>query len=100
MRGVSKAGRRLQLVDARGVLKNRLGGGCYLVILRQAFFNLNSDKTLLAEDQIECCGVNVYSHPRVFGGKQLLKSRYQMGSSVKLGISWDSSTRYLDVVPS
>ena len=50
--GPSKTGRRLQLVDARGVVKNRLDGKSYLVIIRQAFFNSNSDETLLAEDQI------------------------------------------------
>ena len=51
--GPSKTGRRLQLVDARGVVKNRLDGKSYLVIIRQAFFNSNSDETLLGEDQIE-----------------------------------------------
>ena len=49
----SKAGRRLQLVDAVGVMKNRLDGKCYLVILRQDFFNPNSYNNLLVEDQIE-----------------------------------------------
>ena len=50
--GPSKTGRRLKLVDARGVVKNRLDGKSYLVIIRQAFFNSNSDETLLVEDQI------------------------------------------------
>ena len=95
----SRAGRLLKLVDARGVVKNRIDGKCYLAILRQDFFNPNSDKTLLAENQIECCGVKVHSRPRVFGGKQLVKARDQVGRSVKLGISWDGSTRYLDVIP-
>ena len=43
--------------------------------------------------------MKVYSRPRVFGGKQLVEAREQVGRSVKLGISWDSSTRYLDVSP-
>ena len=51
--GPPKSGRRLQLVDARGVVKNRLDGKSYLIIIRRAFFNPNSDETLLAEDQIE-----------------------------------------------
>ena len=51
--GPPKAGRRLQLVDARGVVKNRLDGKSYLIIISQALFNPNSDETLLAEDQIE-----------------------------------------------
>ena len=34
-----KVGRRLQLVYARGVVKNRLDGNCYVVIIRQTFFN-------------------------------------------------------------
>ena len=80
-------------------MKNRLDGKCYLVILRQDFFNPNLDKTLLADDQIECYGVKVYSHPRVFGGKQLVEARYQVGSSIKLGIFWGGSTRYFDVSP-
>ena len=37
--GPSKAGRRLQLVDARGVVKNRLDGKSYLIVIRQAFYN-------------------------------------------------------------
>ena len=40
--GSSKMGRRLQLVDARGVVKNLLDGKSYLVIIRQAFFNSDS----------------------------------------------------------
>ena len=68
--GSSKMGRRLQLVDARGVVKNILDGKSYIVIIRQAFFNSDSDETLLAEDQIECNGVQVFSRPRVFGGDQ------------------------------
>ena len=42
-----KSGLRLQLVDARGVVKNRLDGKRYLIIIRQAFFNPSSDETLL-----------------------------------------------------
>ena len=99
MGGASNAGRRLQLVGTRGVVKNCLGGKSYLVILRQYFFNPNSNETLLAKDQIECYGVKVYSRPRVYGGKQLVEDRDQVGRSVKLGISWDDSTRYLDVIP-
>ena len=87
----------MQLVDARGVVKNRLDGKHYLVIFRKAIFNPNSDKTLLAEDQIERYGVKVYSHPRVFGGKQLVEAQDQVGRSIKIGISWDSSNRYLDI---
>ena len=98
MGGPPKSGRRLQLVDARGVVKNLLGGKPYLVILRQDFFNPNSDKTLLTEDQIKCYGVKVYSPPRVFGGKQLVEDRDQVGRSVKLGKSWYVSTRYLNVI--
>ena len=41
MGGSSKAGRRLQLVDARSVVKNRLDGKRYLAILRKDFFNPN-----------------------------------------------------------
>ena len=88
-----KSGLRLQLVDARGVVKNRLDGKRYLIIIRQAFFNPSSDETLLTEDQIECHGVKVFSRPRVFGGKQLVEARDQVGRVVKLGISWDGSTR-------
>ena len=51
------------------------------------------------EDQIECYGVKLYSRPRVFGGKQLVEARYQVGRYVKLVIPWDGSTRYLDVSP-
>ena len=71
---------------------NRLDGKSYMVILRQALFNTNSDKTLLAEDKIECNGVKVFSRPRVFS-KQLVEYRDQVGRIVKLGISWDGSTR-------
>ena len=53
----------------------------------------------MAEDQIDCYGVKVYSRPRVFREKKLVEARYQMGRSVKIGISWDGSTRYLDVSP-
>ena len=48
----SKAGRRLHLVDAKGVVKNCLDGRRYLIVIRQAFFNPSLDETLLAEDQI------------------------------------------------
>ena len=65
----------MQLVDARGVAKNRLDGKSYLIMLRQDFFNPNSDETLLSEDQIECNGVKVFSRPRFFGGKQLVEAR-------------------------
>ena len=71
----------------------------YLVILRQDFFNPNSDETLLAEDQTNCYGVKVYLRPRVFGGRQLIDARYQVESQFKLGISWDVSTRYLYISP-
>ena len=99
LEGSSKMGRRLQLVDARGVVKNRLNGKSYLVIFRQVFFNPSSDETLLEEDQIECHGVKVYYSPRVFGGNQLVEARDQVGRVVKLAIEWDGSTRYLDVSP-
>ena len=99
MGGSSKAGRRLQMVYARGVVKNCLYGKRYSVILRQDLFNPNSDENLLAEDQIKCYGVNVYLHPRVFGGKKLIDTRYHVGHQFKLGISWDGSNRYLDVGP-
>ena len=97
MGGTPRSGRRLKMVDAKGVVKKRLDGKGYLVILGQAFFNKNSDETLLAEDQIECYGVKVYSHPRVFGGKQLVEAQDQVGRSIKIGISWDGSNRYLDI---
>ena len=86
-------------MDARGVVKNRLDGKRYLIIIRQDFFNPSSDETLLAEDKIECYGVKVFSRPRVFGGKQLVEARDQVGRVVKLGISWYGSTRYLDISP-
>ena len=54
---------------------------------------------MLAEDQIECHSVKVYSRPRVFGGKQLVEAKDQVGRIVKLAISWDGSTRYLDISP-
>ena len=47
MGGSSKSERRLQLVDARGVVKNGLDGKRYIVIIRQAFFNKNSEEILL-----------------------------------------------------
>ena len=97
--GSSKAGRRLHLVDARDVVKYCLDGKSYLIIVRQVFFNLSSDETLLAEDQIECHGVKVYSCPRVFDGNQLVESRDQVGRIVKLAIEWYGSTRYLDISP-
>ena len=80
-------------------MKNRLDGNSYLVIVRQAFFNKNSDETLLTEDNIDCNGVKVFSRPRVFGGNQLVEARYQVGRIVNLGISWDGSTRYLNISP-
>ena len=81
------------------MVKNRLDGKRYLIIIRQALFNPSSDETLLAEDQIECHGVKVFYRPRVFGSKQLVEARDQVGRVVKLGISWDVSTRYLDISP-
>ena len=45
--GPSKTGRRLQLVDARGVVKTCLGGKHYLISVRRAFFNPSLDETLL-----------------------------------------------------
>ena len=53
----------------------------------------------MAEEQIECYGVKVYSLPGVFGVKQLVEAREKVGRQVKLGISWDGSTRHLDVRP-
>ena len=50
----------LKLIDARGVVKNLLDGKCYLVIVRQDLFNQNLGETMLAEDQIEFFGVDVY----------------------------------------
>ena len=89
----------MQLVDARGVVKNRLDGKRYLIIVRQAFFNQSSDETSLAEDQIDCHSVKVYSCPRVFGGDQLVVAKDQVGHRVKLEIEWYGSTRYLDISP-
>ena len=99
MSGPPKAGRRLQLVDTRSVIKNRLDGKRYLVILRRALFKANLDKTLLEKDQIECFCVKVYSRPRAFGRKQLVEARYQVVRSVKLYVSWYGYTRYLDISP-
>ena len=76
----------MQLVDARGVVKNCQDGKRNLVTLRLYFYDPNSDNTLLAEDQIKCYGVKVYFCPRVFGGKQLIDARYQVGLQVKLGL--------------
>ena len=42
--GPPKAGRRLQLVDARGVVKKFQDGKSYVVIVRQAFFNPNQKR--------------------------------------------------------
>ena len=95
----SKAGCRLQLVDARGVVKNSLDGKRYLIFIRQCFFNPISDETLLAEDQTDCHIVKVYYRPRVVGGKQLVEARDQVGRIVKLEIACDGSTRYLDILP-
>ena len=64
-----KAGRRLQLVDAMGVVKIHLDGKRYLIVIRQVFFNPSSEKTLLAEDQIDCHGRDLQ-----------LRSRVQVGS--------------------
>ena len=64
MVGPSKTGRCLQLIDARCVVKTFLDGRRYLVILRQALFNPNSDENLFAEDQIDFYGVKVYSRPK------------------------------------
>ena len=64
---------------------------------RQDLFNPNLDDTLLAEYQIECFCVKVYLCPRFFVGDQFIDVRDQVGSSVNLGISWDGSTRYLDI---
>ena len=88
MGGASKAGLPLQLVDARGVVKNRMDGKCYLLVLRQDLFDPNSDETMLDENQIECYGVKVFFFPGVFVGKQLAEARDQVGNSVKIGISW------------
>ena len=77
----------MQLVDARDMVKNLLDRKRYLVIIRQALLNSNSYETLLVEDQIECYDVKVYLRPRVFGGKQLVEAREQMGCSTKIGIS-------------
>ena len=100
MGGSSNAGFCLQLVNARGVVKNRLDVKRYLVIVRKAFFNPNSYKTLLEKYQIKFFGVQVYLHPRVFCGKYLIDARDQVGHSVKLGIYWYGSTIYLDIHPS
>ena len=59
MGGPSKKGHYLQLVGARGVVKNRLDGKLYLLIFRKYIFNKNLDKTLLAEYQIKCYGLKV-----------------------------------------
>ena len=80
-------------------MKNCLDGKRKLVIIRKYFFNPNLDETLLAEYQIECYGVKLYSCPRVFGGKQLVEARYQVGRYVKLGISWGGFTRYIGIIP-
>ena len=42
--GPPKAGNRLQVVNARGGVKNCMDGKSYLVIISQAFFNPNLDK--------------------------------------------------------
>ena len=81
-----------------GCGENCLDGKRFLVIVRQAFVNPNSGKTLLEEDQIECFGVKIYSCPRVFGGNKLIDVKDHVGRSVKLGISWYGSTRYLDII--
>ena len=80
-------------------MKNCLDGKSYLGIVRQDFFNPNSDKNLLAEDQIECHGVKVFSRLRVIGGNKLVEARDQLGTFVKLVILWDGSIRYLDFSP-
>ena len=41
----------LQVIDACTMVKNYLGGKHFIVIFRN-YFCLNSDRTLLAEDQI------------------------------------------------
>ena len=52
MGGSSKSERPLQLVDMRGVVKHRMDGKIYLVILIKDLFNPNAYKTLLEEEQI------------------------------------------------
>ena len=76
-----------------------MDGKWYIVIVGQKFSNPNSDETLLEEEHIEDDGLNVYSHPRVFGGRQLINSKDQVGRPVKIGICWYRYTRCLDDSP-
>ena len=85
----SKVRRLLYIINAMGELKNCLDRKRYLVIVRQVVLNPDSDDTLLAEYQIECYGLKVYSCPSLFGGKQLVNAKYQIWKPVKLGIIWD-----------
>ena len=55
-------------------------------MIRKAFFDINSDQKLLAEYQIECYGVNVYSLPRLFCGKELINAKNQVGNPIKIDI--------------
>ena len=40
-----------------------------------------------------------YIHVQGYSVEKLVKAKDRVGRSVKIGISWDGSTRYLDVSP-
>ena len=50
-----RVGLHLHLIDTRCMVKKHLDGKKYLFIVRQTFFDPNSDETFLVEYKIKCC---------------------------------------------
>ncbi len=86
----------LQVVDAYTTLVDEAGRGLAILWLNQCLHCPESSQTLLAEDQLECNGVEVHSRAKVFNGRQCIYARHPLKRgrfTIKLG--WDKSSKFV-----
>ena len=86
----------LQIVDAATTLLDERGRGIAIARVNQGMHCPSSEQTLLAEDQLENNGIEVYSRAKAFGGKQCLLVKHPVtAKSMKIQLGWEHSTKFL-----
>ncbi len=86
----------LHVVDAYTTLVDEAGRGLAILWLNQCLHCPESSQTLLAEDQLECNGVEVHSCAKVFNGRQCIYARHPSKRgcfTIKLG--WDRASKFV-----
>ena len=87
----------LRQVDAHTALVDDQGKPIAILVANHAIHCDKSEQSLLAEDQLEFSGVEVYSRAKVFNGRQCILAKHpETGKPFHIDLGWDGSTKFLN----